>query len=280
MRRFALVLSACLAVAATAVAGFSFAGVMGPTAKGATAATTIRVEAYEYRFDLFDANGTKLDSMNPSIPAGQVTFHVVNMGNDDHDFAIAGAKTPTLFRGQSADITVTLNPGNPYPFACTIGEHAEFGMRGNVTVTGTTQTTTSVITTGGSTITSVITSTQPTTALPPPSQTVRVSEKEFKIIMPTVPKRVTYFVKVKGKRVKKTKIVRVQKPAKAVRTRFIVKNVGKIGHNFVIGGLQTPILKSGQSATIIVTLKKGKMGYLCSVAGHPALGMKGKLVVT
>ena len=55
--------------------------------------------------------------------------------------------------------------------------------------------------------------------------------------------------------------------------------IGKIGHNFVIGGIQTPILKSGQSATIIVTLKKGKMAYLCSVAGHPALGMKGKLVV-
>jgi uncharacterized cupredoxin-like copper-binding protein len=280
MRRFALVLSACMAVAATAVAGFSFAGVMGPNAKGATAATTIRVEAFEYRFDLYDANGTKLDSRNPQIPAGQVTFHVVNMGNDDHDLAIAGAKTPTLPKGGVADLTVTLQAGQPYPFACTIGEHAEFGMQGNVTVTGQTQTSTSVITTGGTTITSVITSTAPTTALPPPSQTIRVSEKEFKILLPTVPKRVTYFVTVKGKRVKRTKIVRVQKPAKAGRTLFIVKNVGKVGHNFVIGGLQTPILKTNQTARLIVTLKKGKMAYLCSVAGHPALGMKGKLVVT
>jgi uncharacterized cupredoxin-like copper-binding protein len=29
-----------------------------------------------------------------------------------------------------------------------------------------------------------------------------------------------------------------------------------------------------------VTLKKGKLSYLCTVAGHAAAGMKGKLTVT
>jgi uncharacterized cupredoxin-like copper-binding protein len=269
MRRFVLVLSACLAVAATAVAGFSFAGVVSPEKKAAVQVTDIQVRALE---------GFRFEFSSLTAPAGIVNFHLINVDSTSHDLAIGGQKTPIISGGQTADLSINMTAGT-YPFACTIGEHAEFGMRGNFTVTGTTQTTTSVITTGGSTITSVITSTQPTTALPPPSQTIRVSEKEFKIIMPTTPKRVTYFVKVKGKRVRRTKIVAVQKPAKAVRTRFIVKNVGKIGHNFVIGGIQTPILKSGQSASIIVTLKKGKMAFLCSVAGHPALGMKGKLVV-
>lgn len=56
---------------------------------------------------------------------------------------------------------------------------------------------------------------------------------------------------------------------------FAVVNKGKIPHDFKIDGKKTPLLKPGKSAKLVVTLKAGKNAYLCSVAGHAALGMKG-----
>jgi plastocyanin len=56
---------------------------------------------------------------------------------------------------------------------------------------------------------------------------------------------------------------------------FTVVNKGKIPHDFKIDGKKTPLLKPGKSAKLTVTVKKGKNAYLCSVAGHAALGMKG-----
>jgi len=267
MRRFVLAVVVCLAVAGTAVAGFSFAGVVGPKNADRVAVTDINVSAVEYNF-VFSA---------ASAPAGVINFHVTNNGTIEHDFQIAGQKTPTLSPGQSATLTVTLNGGS-YNYACTIGEHASFGMFGAFTVTGQVQTTTQVITTNGTTITTTATQTQPTTT-PKPVATVPVSEKEFKILLPSVKKRVAYFTKVKGKRVKKFKTVLVQKPVKRGLVKFVVKNVGKIAHNFVIGTGQTTIIKPGQSTSISVTLTKGKHKYLCSITGHAAAGMKGTLVV-
>ena len=60
----------------------------------------------------------------------------------------------------------------------------------------------------------------------------------------------------------------------------VMKNVGKITHNFVIARHQTPILKAGKSAVLNVTLKKGKYKFICSITGHATLGMKGTLLVT
>jgi len=62
--------------------------------------------------------------------------------------------------------------------------------------------------------------------------------------------------------------------------RFVVKNIGKLGHNFVIGNGQTTVLKPGKSQTINVTLAKGKRKYVCSITGHAAAGMRGTLTVT
>jgi len=256
MRRFLIAVLTCLAVAGTAVAGFSFAGVMGPQKERAVAVTDINVVALEYSFNL--------SAM--SAPAGVVNFHVVNNGTIEHDFAIGGQKTPTLNPGQSATLTVTLN-GGQYPYACTIGEHASFGMFGTFTVTGQVQTTTTVITTNGTTITTTATQTQPVTTATP-TATVRVSEKEFKIILPTTTKI------VRGKR------VTTVKPVKHGLIRFVVKNVGKIPHNFVIGTGQTIVLKHNQSYAMNVQISKGKHKYLCSITGHAALGMKGTLVAT
>jgi uncharacterized cupredoxin-like copper-binding protein len=60
---------------------------------------------------------------------------------------------------------------------------------------------------------------------------------------------------------------------------FTVVNKGKLGHDFKIGGKKTPVIRPGKSAKLTVTLKKGVITYLCTVPGHAAAGMKGKLIV-
>lgn len=61
---------------------------------------------------------------------------------------------------------------------------------------------------------------------------------------------------------------------------FKVVNRGKIAHNFKIDGKKTPLLKPGKSATLKIAFKKkGHFGYLCTVPGHAALGMKGVFAI-
>jgi uncharacterized cupredoxin-like copper-binding protein len=60
---------------------------------------------------------------------------------------------------------------------------------------------------------------------------------------------------------------------------FTLVNKGHVAHDFKIGGKKTPLVKPGKSAKLTVTLKAGKIAYLCTVAGHAAAGMKGKLTV-
>ncbi len=56
----------------------------------------------------------------------------------------------------------------------------------------------------------------------------------------------------------------------------MVKNAGKISHDFMIAGGKTPLLKAGKTATLTVTLKKGKSyPYKCTVDAHAQAGMKG-----
>ena len=50
-------------------------------------------------------------------------------------------------------------------------------------------------------------------------------------------------------------------------------------HDFKIGGKVTPKLKPGKTASLTVTLKKGKASYLCTIPGHAAAGMKGVITV-
>jgi len=65
------------------------------------------------------------------------------------------------------------------------------------------------------------------------------------------------------------------KTAKHGVITFKVTNKGHVEHDFKIGGKKTPMLKPGKSATLKVTLKKGKFKYLCTVPGHAVAGMKG-----
>ena len=66
-------------------------------------------------------------------------------------------------------------------------------------------------------------------------------------------------------------------PAGAVT--FKVTNKGTVTHDFKIGGKKIPMLAAGKTATLKVTLKKGKAAFLCTVPGHAPAGMKGTLTV-
>jgi uncharacterized cupredoxin-like copper-binding protein len=70
---------------------------------------------------------------NKTVAAGKVTFKVVNRGALEHDFRIAGKRTPKLKKGKSATLTVTLKSGKS-PFLCTVPGHAAGGMKGTLTV--------------------------------------------------------------------------------------------------------------------------------------------------
>ena len=61
---------------------------------------------------------------------------------------------------------------------------------------------------------------------------------------------------------------------------FTITNKGKLEHDFKINGKTSKKVKPGKSTTLKVTLKAGKVKYLCTVPGHAAAGMKGKLIVS
>jgi uncharacterized cupredoxin-like copper-binding protein len=276
MRRFVVVFLACLAVVGTAVAGFSFAGVLAPKAAGVT--TNVTVHMGEYYFNL----------SQDTVPAGTVVFTVINDGDVQHDFAINGQTTPLVNKGQTVTLTVDFAQAKDYPYLCNVGEHSILGMQGFFHVTGGPPPTTT---------------TRPTTTTPPAVTTeVGVSATEFKFALTgtktTVKKiyknvKVRYrvkrngvFIKVNGKYVWKTKIVR-----KLVRTvtthsvpagpvKFNVTNNGKVAHNFVVGTDQTLVLAPGKSQVLSTTLTAKTYTYICSIVGHAAAGMKGTLVAT
>ena len=60
---------------------------------------------------------------------------------------------------------------------------------------------------------------------------------------------------------------------------FTVANKGKLEHDFKIAGKKTVKLKPGRTTALNVTLKAGRVPYLCTLPGHAAGGMKGTLTV-
>jgi plastocyanin len=96
-----------------------------PTGPIGSAQTTVRVDMFEYRFEMSQT----------TIPSGQVTFVITNRGGEVHNFAIAGSRSGALLGpGQSETWTVGL-PAGTYNTVCEVPFHAERGMVGTFTVT-------------------------------------------------------------------------------------------------------------------------------------------------
>jgi len=116
----------------------------------------------------------------------------------------------------------------------------------------TTQATTTQTTTQGTT-------TQGTTTQAAPATKVDVSETEFKITF-------------------------AQMPTAAGSYDFVVKNDGKVPHDFVVNGNgvneKTKLLNPGESETLSVDLKPGTYDVFCSVPGHKQAGMDVKLTLS
>ncbi len=76
--------------------------------------------------------------MPESIAAGTQTFHVVDGGHQNHNFAIEGNGVSQklvndLTRGDSADMVVNLKPGR-YTVYCPVDKHRARGMERTLTV--------------------------------------------------------------------------------------------------------------------------------------------------
>jgi uncharacterized cupredoxin-like copper-binding protein len=65
----------------------------------------------------------------------------------------------------------------------------------------------------------------------------------------------------------------------AGKVTFDLVDHGKLAHDLQIAGKTSAIVQPGKTGKLVVTLKKGKYPYKCTVPGHAALGMKGTLRV-
>jgi plastocyanin len=70
-----------------------------------------------------------------------------------------------------------------------------------------------------------------------------------------------------------------QKSAPHGRIKFVITNPSPAVHDFAIAGHKSKLVQPGKSTTLVVTLKKGRYPYKCTVDSHAKLGMKGVLVV-
>jgi uncharacterized cupredoxin-like copper-binding protein len=165
-----------------------------------------------------------------SLRPGPVTFEVKNAGHIPHDLAIVGgSKTKLIPAGGSATLTTTLKSGQ-LELYCSVPGHKAAGMDLKLNVSGSAPAT--------------------TTAKPKPkSQTIPVTESEFKIVVPST-------------------------SLKAGPVTFEVKNAGHIPHDLaIVGGPKTKLIQPGGSAALTTTLKAGTVELYCSVPGHKAAGM-------
>lgn len=127
MRRLAV---PCALLLAAAGCGGSKGG--GPTRTVATAAgATVTISADEYRFD-----------PNRVVMSGAGPLRIVlrNDGSVAHDIRLRrGGKdvggTASFAPGGSRAVRLRLKPGT-YEMLCTVGDHAQLGMRGTLTVRG------------------------------------------------------------------------------------------------------------------------------------------------
>ena len=92
---------------------------------------------------------------------------------------------------------------------------------------------------------------------------------------PTAAKATTVTVTMK-----EFKFILSKKTVPHGKVTFKVINKGTIPHDFAIGGKKSKLIGKGKTTMFTVTLAKGLKAYKCTVPGHAAAGMKGKLKVT
>jgi uncharacterized cupredoxin-like copper-binding protein len=194
-----------------------------------------------------------------SVKTGTVIFTVKNEGHLEHDFAIAGKKTPLIAPGKSASLTVTFKRKGQFKYSCTVPGHAAAGMEGVLPVAVSLKSTTTTPTTP-TTTTSASTTTTANPGVGTAQTTVDVSIVEFSFTL-TVNGQSTASVH-------------------SGQVTFVITNNGKLRHNFDLEGVHAgALLSPGQSETWTVTLPPGHYTYQCDVPGHAALGLLGYLTV-
>jgi plastocyanin len=114
---------------AVAVAVLGLASVSSAAAKPTLAQKTVKVTVTmtEFKFKL---------SKHTFKAGDTVIFKVVNKGDELHDFMLSSLnkKTKYIKSGKSAILKVTFKKKGKYPYLCTVGEHAQRGMQGTITV--------------------------------------------------------------------------------------------------------------------------------------------------
>ncbi|MDN4478609.1 cupredoxin domain-containing protein [Demequina sp. SYSU T00039] len=97
------------------------------TSDGPVTSTSVDVSAFEYGYT----------ASTDTVPAGEVTFTLLNTGGMAHDLVIEGvdgAATAIIGPTETDAFTVTLEPGT-YTLYCSVGTHRDLGMELEITVT-------------------------------------------------------------------------------------------------------------------------------------------------
>jgi uncharacterized cupredoxin-like copper-binding protein len=126
MRRIAVVIGACLALA-----GCGGGGESSSSQGSGGSEQTVTISETEYALKPSSVDVAK---------TGTVTFEVKNDGQIAHALEVEGngveQETDTIQPGQSATLSVTLDKAGKYEVYCPIDGHKDKGMEGDITVGG------------------------------------------------------------------------------------------------------------------------------------------------
>jgi uncharacterized cupredoxin-like copper-binding protein len=127
--RFALL----AVLAAGAILSLAACGGGGTSTEGQATGTPLKTTAISGTDFSLDPSTITLDQ------GGTYSFDFKNDGQAEHALEIEGngveAKTETIGAGESASVTVDLQPGT-YTMFCPVGNHRDLGMEGQISVGG------------------------------------------------------------------------------------------------------------------------------------------------
>ncbi len=202
----------------------------------ATEANVVQVELTEFEI-----------RMPEELPAGETTFEVTNVGDAEHNFEVEGQGIEEEFEenlqpGETKTMTLDLAPGT-YEVYCPVGDHAERGMRLELTVTD---------------------EATPTAGTPVADDADEAAAEEVTVEMVDIDFNPNEFA------IPATTEVTVRLP-----------NRGEIVHNFHIDPLDihSEDVQPGGETTVTINAESGDYEYYCSIPGHREAGMVGTVHV-